>query len=441
MDIKPETIKVSASHRELLQIEDSPVVINAAREKALECALAKADASAHKVAASLGMHLLDVFSLNKNVPEAPIHVSAQVKAVEARVDVEYRVSGFSQARVDLKIIRDSRNWLPLLRKEFSTRWFLFRLWLLSRFSQKPGPDLSATRPNRALVVGHFSIPGGGGTFGDIEAQQLVCDWLSQARIEFDVASNLEDGLDGLSIDQVDEKEYGIFVFVCGPWYPQRRIPSLLLKKFSHCLKIGVNLTTYQAGTSGFDYLLARDNPDENQVDISFANPVDLLPVVGVVLVERQAAYGSRQRHLYVRKIVQEYLEASEVVPIWLDTVANNNKGGIKNNRQFESILRKADLVVTNRLHGMVLGLKNSVPVIAIDAIAGGGKVTAQAKALGWPLLLPVESLSVETLSESVRLCLNTDLTPDLQKTRQQALSSVEHTKDRFMSILENRKPS
>jgi len=46
------------------------------------------------------------------------------------------------------------------------------------------------------------------------------------------------------------------------------------------------------------------------------------------------------------------------------------------------------VVVTTRLHGLVLGLKQGVPVLAVDPVAGGAKVAAQAAAWGWPVLLP-----------------------------------------------------
>ncbi len=45
-----------------------------------------------------------------------------------------------------------------------------------------------------------------------------------------------------------------------------------------------------------------------------------------------------------------------------------------------------DIVVTTRLHGMVLALKNGVPAIAVDPIVGGAKITQQARAINWPIL-------------------------------------------------------
>jgi polysaccharide pyruvyl transferase WcaK-like protein len=50
--------------------------------------------------------------------------------------------------------------------------------------------------------------------------------------------------------------------------------------------------------------------------------------------------------------------------------------------------RPADVVVTTRLHGLVLALKQGVPVLAVDPVAGGARVATQAAAWGWPVLLP-----------------------------------------------------
>jgi hypothetical protein len=289
---------------------------------------------------------------------------------------------------------------------------------------------------RALVAGHFSIPGGGGTFGDIEAMEVVCGWLAGTGIEFDVASNLQDGAHGIPLDRVESATYTHFIFVCGPWSPRAKIPAQLLKGFAHCLKIGVNLTTFEEGSAGFDVLIARDNPLGMRADLAFGRELLPLPVLGVLLVNRQKDYGPRQRHRFVRQVVEEYLRAGEAAPLWLDTVANHNSMGIGTPRQFESILRKTDLVVTNRLHGLVLTLKNSIPVIAIDAVAGGGKVTAQARALGWPVLIPAEELSVAELRERIASCLGGRRAVQISSSQRQGLASIEETKKKFLEVLQ-----
>jgi exopolysaccharide biosynthesis predicted pyruvyltransferase EpsI len=42
---------------------------------------------------------------------------------------------------------------------------------------------------------------------------------------------------------------------------------------------------------------------------------------------------------------------------------------------FMSLVPRLEVVVTTRLHGLVLALPAGVPALAIDPVAGGGKVT------------------------------------------------------------------
>ena len=56
--------------------------------------------------------------------------------------------------------------------------------------------------------------------------------------------------------------------------------------------------------------------------------------------------------------------------------------------QVEAVIARADVAVTTRLHGLALALKNGIPALAIDPVAGGAKVAAQAAAWGWPVPLP-----------------------------------------------------
>jgi hypothetical protein len=411
---QPNTIRVVVTHSEKFGNQSL----------AIEQAANQAETNARKTADSLGLRLLERVSIRQE-----IDVDESAEMVLVRLEAVYRTSAFSQMRLDLRLF----NWNNLkqfLRKEIVARWFQFRFKRLARPVARP-----AARPVRALVTGHFSIPGGGGTFGDIEAQELACEWLAESGIPFDVATNMEDGVEGIRLEDANPSDYKIFIFVCGPWYPERALPAMLLNRFEHCLKIGLNLTTSHAGQAGFDVLLARDNPGEIRADIAFGKKVDVLPVVGVLLVERQTAYGSRQRHLYVRRVFEEYLQNAQVAPIWLDTVIYNNKVGLRSSREFESLLRKVDVLITNRLHGLVLGLKNAVPVVAVDSIAGGGKITAQAKALGWPVLIPAEELDVEKLAQTVQMCFEQGMKPELEKTSQQGLASIARTRAEFEKIL------
>src|SRR5699024_616497 len=60
--------------------------------------------------------------------------------------------------------------------------------------------------------------------------------------------------------------------------------------------------------------------------------------------------------------------------------------------QLDSLLGRLDAVVSTRLHGLVLSLRARIPVVAVDPVLGGGKVTAQARAAHWPALIPAAEL-------------------------------------------------
>jgi hypothetical protein len=51
------------------------------------------------------------------------------------------------------------------------------------------------------------------------------------------------------------------------------------------------------------------------------------------------------------------------------------------------------------MHGLVLALKNGIPALAVDPIAGGAKVRAQAAAWGWPGVVTADSLTEAQLDQ------------------------------------------
>ena len=61
--------------------------------------------------------------------------------------------------------------------------------------------------------------------------------------------------------------------------------------------------------------------------------------------------------------------------------------------------------MTTRLHGLVLALKNGVPVVAIDPEAGGAKLARQAKTIGWPVCFIADELDSRALEDALDYCL------------------------------------
>jgi hypothetical protein len=252
---------------------------------------------------------------------------------------------------------------------------------------------------RTLVVGWFSWPDNSATFGDVQAMEVVTKWLSDEGFDYDIAGDKINGVNGVSIDDVDSSDYDSFIFVCGPWKGSWK-PELL-KQFSSCFRIGIDLSVFE-GDHGFSLLLAREHGDIKNPDLVFEATSDVVPVIGLALVHPQHEYGDRQRHSQVEEVVLAYLEEEGSAVIRLDTKTKDNDAGISNVSQLEALIRRCDVVISSRLHGMAYSLKNDTPVLAIDCVAGGAKVTAQADALGWPAIINGDGITVDQIRKGVQ---------------------------------------
>ncbi|MFA5950050.1 MAG: polysaccharide pyruvyl transferase family protein [Hyphomicrobium sp.] len=275
---------------------------------------------------------------------------------------------------------------------------------------------------RALVAGWFSFANNKATYGDVACKDVVCSWLADLNIPTDVGGNPENGVDGIDVCTADPHKYDIFIFVCGPWFPH-----WVLDRFSSCLKIGVNLSVPVSGNNGFDVLFYRDSPAGANPDLALVSKSTCTkkPFIGVALVHQQPMFGERQRHERVRSVVHEYLREYKLPWVQVDTLLTNNETSTNTVEQFEAVLKRVDVLVSSRLHGLVFAIKNNVPVVAIDAIAGGAKVTAQTQALNWPHLLDGDTCQVEDIARHVDMCMN----GETQKVIARALTTARERLD------------
>ncbi len=86
------------------------------------------------------------------------------------------------------------------------------------------------------------------------------------------------------------------------------------------------------------------------------------------------------------------VDPSDPTVTGLDVVLARNAGVQATPDQLDSLVQRLDAVVTTRLHGLVLALRHGVPALAVDPVAGAGKVSAQAHAWQWPALVAAESV-------------------------------------------------
>jgi hypothetical protein len=123
-------------------------------------------------------------------------------------------------------------------------------------------------------------------------------------------------------------------------------------------------------------------------------------------VARQREYGDRQRlslavsHIdgLIRRRKLAYIEIATDWPGAADLVTPNSAAALS------SVMARVDVLLTNRLHGLVFALRNGVPALAVDGIAGGDKLSAQARVLNWPVCLLADEATPEALDAAFAWC-------------------------------------
>jgi len=257
---------------------------------------------------------------------------------------------------------------------------------------------------RVLVGGWFSLDRGGATAGDLAALDVVRNWLDAGGWAYDVAlaRPFAGGVDWRAVRPTD---YETLVLVCGPVSP-RLATWQLVSRFADCrlLGVGVSVVDTHEAYARFSALLARDGLDEPQPDLAFAAELPHVPVVGVLRVHHQAEYANG-RHADVDRAIAEHLASRTLVAVQIDTQLETTSSGLRTPGEVAALVAKMDAVITTRLHGLVLALRAGVPAAAVDPIAGGAKVAAQARAVGWPHVVTADEVDDETLRRLLDACL------------------------------------
>ncbi len=262
---------------------------------------------------------------------------------------------------------------------------------------------------RALIVGHLT------TFGDLEVLDQAMELLTRCGVPFDVASYYghvsASSPDWLQPDAVIPERYTHLIVCCGPFSKFILAAARFdFNRYRHCVRIGFNLTMIEPihAFNPFDVVIGRDSNEWAYPDLSVLQSVPRRPVVGLCLAEGQTEYPDGQRqHATAAQRLKSLVARHGLAAVVLDTEypRTANRAGLGTAAEFESICARLDVMLTNRLHGTVLALKNGVPVIAVDAISGGNKVSRQCRALGWPEVFAAESASDRALDEALQRCL------------------------------------
>jgi hypothetical protein len=329
-----------------------------------------------------------------------------------------------------------------MRVRDAVRW---RLDALREARQHPRRRRWSPRPpteNRVLVTGWFSWSDGAATAGDLLARDVACRWLDEAGRDFDVANAPEFG-GGVDWRQVDPARYSDAVFVCGPVEAGRRI-DYLLQQFGGSRWTGLDVTMLRPleTWNPFDILIERDSSAAARPDLAFVAQSDSLPLVGVVLVEPYwPEYPERDRQPQAREAVSQLLASRPAVRVQIDTQLPVNETGMRSAAEVESAIARMDIVVTTRLHGLVLALKHGVPALALDPVAGGAKITRQAAAVGWPMVLSTGEFHDDELKAAFDFCLTQEARQLAAECAARATAALEGTRRQFLDSFDRRRTS
>jgi hypothetical protein len=286
----------------------------------------------------------------------------------------------------------------------------------------------------ALVAGWFSFEYMGATAGDLIARDMVCGWLQEVNITYDIAVATPFQIsDSVNWQEVDPHRYTDVIFVCGPFGNGWPLTEFL-DYFSNSMLIGVNLTMLQSldTWNPFDLLFERDSSVIANPDITFQGPSAAVPVVGVIQVHKQKEYGEKALHDMAHSAIDRLLNSREASVVDIDTALQDNKGGLRTPAEIEALISRMDVVITTRLHGTVLALKNGVPAIPIDPVLGGAKISSQVKTIGWPILFNAEHLEDEALRAAFTYCLTKAARLQAKECARKAISRIDQIRKKFL---------
>lgn len=262
----------------------------------------------------------------------------------------------------------------------------------------PGTGPRAGAGQRTLLTGWFSFLHGEATAGDVLALRRVERELRRSGGAYDVAWSPRFHPGGLSLEDADPRDYGRLLFVCGPLHGGQL--EWLHRRFADCVRIAVGTSVLDPGSAavaGFHRVVARDGPGDRPavLDLAASAPEPpSVPVAGVVLTGGQREYGADRRHQEVADAVTGWLGRTDCARLELDTRLDARDWRLcATAAQYMSVVRRLDVVVTSRLHGLVLALRAGVPALAVDPVRGGAKVSAQARACRWPALVTADRLA------------------------------------------------
>jgi hypothetical protein len=282
---------------------------------------------------------------------------------------------------------------------------------------------------KKTVIIWWGVGSGGGqgaTLGDLQATDNVSRELVRLGIEHDVLSAPGLGLAGhlATSDLADvSSELDRIVLVCGPLLYRPDVAALISRNPNAvAVAVGVSvLPDQQRMTNLFDAVLARDGVSESAYDLALAGfsmdhriataPQTRSASAVVCLRGRQDEYGPV---LFERS---EALVKAAASRFGLTTTNVDTELKGRETSEILSDLSAGRVVFTTRMHAALYALVARIPVIAIDQVTGGAKVTSVLKRAGWPFVFRADCTSQSEINGALEQILNSDLEKTIESAR------------------------
>ncbi|MGL5509402.1 MAG: polysaccharide pyruvyl transferase family protein, partial [Microcoleaceae cyanobacterium] len=133
--------------------------------------------------------------------------------------------------------------------------------------------------------------------------------------------------------------------------------------------------------------------------------------------------------------IKEFIAGRPMAVIEIDTRLDTNRTGFRSSAEIESVLARMDLVITTRLHGTVLSLKNGVPTISIDVAGDNLKIQKQTGEIGWPVIFVGNELTVEKLNQAFDYCLTAEARAKARECTNRAKDMVLQMRQEFITAV------
>ena len=133
--------------------------------------------------------------------------------------------------------------------------------------------------------------------------------------------------------------------------------------------------------------------------------------------------------------VRRLTDSRELTLVPIDTRLEANESGLRTPGEVEALIARMDAVITTRLHGTVLALKNGVPVLAIDVLGDGRKVLRQCERIGWPVVFAADQLDDAALADALAYCLSEAARRAVQETSMRARALAADVRQGFLEAV------